>query len=144
MELIAVTPASGQQGTGIEPGQLRVEVYPTGENVPLGTAILDPGGRAEVAGVTYTYIREQQFTGILVKKDPGAPIVWLGCAMLAIGICATMFLRHHRIWFRVTETADGSRVQFASPDRRDSAFTKRFAELRIALTERLQEAERSN
>ncbi len=144
VELIAVTPASGQQGTGIEPGQLRVEVYPTGENVPLGTAILDPGGRAEVAGVTYTYIREQQFTGILVKKDPGAPIVWLGCAMLAIGICATMFLRHHRIWFRVTETADGSRVQFASPDRRDSAFTKRFAELRIALTERLQEAERSN
>ena len=137
--------ASGQTGTGIAPGQMRLEVYPRGQDTPLGTAILDQGDQVEVDGLTITFEREAQFTGILVKKDPGAGVVWLGCALLVIGTCATMFFRHHRIWFRVTETdGGGSLVQFASQDRQDTTFTRRFEELGSSLADQLGEAERTD
>lgn len=137
-ELFVIGSASGQTGTGIAPGQMRIEVYPAGQGVPLGTAILDQGGMIEVDGYSYTFEREAQFTGIIVKKDPGAGVVWLGCAMLIIGTCATMFFRHHRIWFRVTEAdGGGSLVQFASQDRQDTTFTRRFEELTASLADQL-------
>jgi hypothetical protein len=36
----------------------------------------------------------------------------------------TMFFRHQRLWVRVSETGEGTLVQMASPDRRDSGFTR--------------------
>ena len=145
LELFVIGSASGQTGTGIAPGQMRLEVYPRGQDTPLGTAILDQGDQVEVDGLVFTFEREAQFTGILVKKDPGAGVVWLGCALLVIGTCATMFFRHHRIWFRVTETDDGgSLVQFASQDRQDTTFTRRFEELGSSLADQLGEAERTD
>lgn len=138
LELFVIGSASGQTGgTGIAPGQMRIEVYPGGKETPLGTAILDPGGHVEVDGLNFTFEREQQFTGMIVKRDPGAGVVWLGCALLVIGTCATMFFRHHRIWIRVTGTDSGSLVQLASPDRQDTTFSRRFDEIGARLTEQL-------
>lgn len=139
LELFVIGSASGQTGTGIEPGQMRVEVYPAGQDSALGTAILDQGGEVTIEGLTYTFEREQQFTGLLVKRDPGTWLVWLGSALLVIGTCATMFFRHHRVWIRVTEHEDGSLVQMASPDRQDVTFTRRFNEMGAELAEKLND-----
>ncbi|MDI9628435.1 MAG: cytochrome c biogenesis protein ResB [Acidobacteriota bacterium] len=136
-ELFVIGSASGRTDTGIAPGQMRIEVYPGGEDVPLGTAILDQGGYVDVDGLTYTFEREQQFTGLLVKRDPGVGVVWLGSALLILGTCLTLLLRHHRIWFRVTETDDGSLVQMASPDRQDATFARRFGELAAKLSDKM-------
>lgn len=136
-ELFVIGSASGQTGTGIEPGQMRIEVYPKQNDVPLGTAVLDQSEQIEIDGLTYTFEREQQYTGLLVKRDPGAWVVWLGCALLMIGTCATMFFRHHRIWIRISPTDQGSLVQLASPDRQDTSFTRRFDELGATLDEKL-------
>ena len=138
LELFVIGSASGRTDTGIAPGQMRVEVYPSDGDVPLGTAILDQGGYVSVDGLTYTFEREQQFTGLLVKRDPGTGVVWLGSALLVLGTCLTMFLRHHRIWFRVTETGDGgSLVQLASPDRQDATFARRFDEISARLSDKV-------
>lgn len=128
-ELFVIGSASGRTGTGIEPGQMRIEVYPTGDDRPLGTAVLDQGGSVEVDGLSYSFEREQQFTGMLVKRDPGAGGL-VGFLLLVIGTCGTMLFRHHRIWIRVTDSDDGgSLVQLASPDRQDPSFTRQFAEV---------------
>ncbi len=31
-----------------------------------------------MAGLDVTFVRERQFTGLIVAKDPGALFVWLG------------------------------------------------------------------
>ena len=65
-------------------------------------------------------------------------MVWLGSALLVLGTCLTMFLRHHRIWFRVTETDDGgSLVHLASPDRQDATFARRFDEISARLSDKV-------
>jgi cytochrome c biogenesis protein len=50
---------------------------------------------------TYDGIDEKWSTGLQVAKDPGVWVVWLGCALMVIGICMAFFMSHRRIWIRV-------------------------------------------
>lgn len=119
-----ITPASGQVVADIPAGKAQIEVYRTAGKTPAWTTLMTAGQPAEGAGLTWNFTRERQYTGLMVSRDPGAPIVWLGAALLAIGTCWTMFVRHHRLWLRLESTAEGTRVQLASPDRHDQAYDR--------------------
>ena len=41
------------------------------------------------------------WTGLQVSKDPGANIVWLGSAIMIIGLIIAFFIAHHRAWVRL-------------------------------------------
>lgn len=130
--------ASGATGTGIAPGQIKVETYdsPTATEAQASTTI-DAGVPTKVGTYTYTFEREQKFTGLIVRRDPGTGIVWAGFGLLAAGTFLTMFLRHHRVWLRVTEEADGARVRMASPDRQDSGFARSFTDMAVRTSEQI-------
>lgn len=136
-EVYVVAPASGVTSSLIAPGQVRVEVYPAGVQEPIANEVIDQGETVSADDLRVTYEREQQFTGILVKKDPGALIVWIGCGLLVFGTCITMFFRHHRIWVRAEEVEGRTVVRLASPDKADSIFTRQFNELTDRLSTRL-------
>jgi cytochrome c biogenesis protein len=53
------------------------------------------------------------YTGLQVNKDPGVPIVWLGCFCMVAGLFFTFFTSHRRIWVRVLGTGTGSRIDVA-------------------------------
>ena len=127
--------ASGQMDSSIGPGQVRVEVYPVNSDTPLGSSVLSQGVPTQIGDLSYTFQRERQFTGLMVKQDRGAWIVWLGCLLIVLGTCYTMFFSHRRIWVRVTSTPDGSQVQLAAPDRPDSMAAQKFNELADAITQ---------
>ena len=132
--LVVVGSASGQTGTGIEPGQVGIEIYEGDTDNPIDRTTLDMGTPTTLGDYTFTFEREQQFTGMIVKKDPGTGIVWFGFLLLLIGTCMTMFARHRRMWVRVTETDDGALVQMASPDRQDSGFTRFFTDMAVRVS----------
>jgi len=70
----------------------------------------------------------KMFTGLQVAKDPGVNIVWLGCALMVIGIIMAFFLSHQRVWVRLAQGADG-RVEVVlagTASRNRLAFEKRF------------------
>lgn len=50
---------------------------------------------------TYDGADEKFYTGLQVAKDPGVWVVWLGCALMVVGICMAFFLSHKRLWVRV-------------------------------------------
>lgn len=122
--MYVISPASGQVGTGIAPGQVRVELRQGEKTAPLASTVIDMGAATPVGEYSFTFQREQQFTGMILRSDPGTGIVWVGFALLVVGTCMTMFFRHQRLWVRVSETKEGTLVQMASPDRRDSGFTR--------------------
>lgn len=119
-----ITPASGQVVDDIRAGEAQIEVYETTGEKPVYTSVLRPGQPQQGANLTWEFVRERQYTGLMMSKDPGAPIVWLGAALLAIGTCWTMFLRHHRLWFRLVPGQDGTTIKVGSPDRHDISFTR--------------------
>lgn len=127
--------SSGQRDSSIGPGQVRVEVYPASSDTALGSSVLSQGVPTQIGELSYTFQRERQYTGLIVKQDRGAWIVWLGSLLIVLGTCYTMFFTHRRIWVRVTPTADGAQVQLAAPDRPDSMAAQKFNDLADAITQ---------
>ncbi|MFP5415862.1 MAG: cytochrome c biogenesis protein ResB [Actinomycetes bacterium] len=119
-----ITPASGKVVPDIPAGSAQLEVYAGEADTPTFSRVLAPGDPVEAAGLTWTFVRERQYTGLMLSRDPGAPVVWTGAALLAIGTCWTMFLRHQRVWLRLEQVTGGTRVTLASPDRLDTAFSR--------------------
>lgn len=71
------------------------------------------------------------FTGLQVARDPGVNIVWLGCALMVLGIMIAFFMSHQRLWIRLSRAGDG-RVEVVlagSANRNRLAFEKRFEKL---------------
>jgi cytochrome c biogenesis protein len=49
-----------------------------------------------------------EYTGLQVRRDPGVWIVYLGCAIMAIGLYMAFFMSHRRLW--VQATASGGKT----------------------------------
>jgi len=54
--------------------------------------------------------RGPYYTGLQVTYDPGVWVVWLGCALMVLGILVAFFTYHKRIWVRITEGDKGQSV----------------------------------
>jgi len=87
--------------------------------------------------VTFSFggLTSKMFTGLQVAKDPGVNIVWLGCALMVIGIIMAFFLSHQRVWVRLAPGADG-RVEVVlagTASRNRLAFEKRFERIQTGV-----------
>jgi len=124
-----VIAASGRPDPNIKAGQVEVNVYPDLAKSASATQVVDQGKATTIAGLSYTFERTRQFTGLIVAHDPGAMIVWIGSTLLVIGLFLVFFFPHRRLWLRVRKTTGGSEILFASTMRRDSAFEPQFHQL---------------
>lgn len=116
--MYVISPASGQAGRGIAPGQVRAELRRGEKTAPLTSTVIDMGVATSAGDHSFTFQREQQFTGMILRNDPGTGIVWAGFALLVVGTCMTMFFRHQRLWVRAeTEACPGSRSRGAATSR---------------------------
>lgn len=64
---------------------------------------------ASTAGYAITWTRAGFFTGMVVKNDPGAPIIWTAFASLMTGLLLSFYFPRRRVWARLTEQ-DGVQV----------------------------------
>lgn len=65
-----------------------------GDRVP--TAVTD--------GYDIEFIGTSSWTGLVIKRDPGQPIIWLSFALLLAGLVITFYLPRVRVWARLTGT----------------------------------------
>lgn len=147
LRVFVVSPASGEVDPRIGPGQAQLEVYRSAGESPVGMRVLSEGDRQRIGGVDFTFLRERQFTGLIVARDPGSGLIWIGSTLLVLGMCMTFFFPHRRIRAVVRAAGDGgSEIGVAAIRRRDAAFAARFerlaAELREAIGEHEQPEER--
>lgn len=136
--------ASGEVDPRIAAGQMQLEIYKDGQDQPVATQVVSQGKPASVAGLTFTFVREARFTGLTVSRDPGAVWVWVGSALMVLGLFSVFFFPHRRIWVHVRPASGtgeagreaGSEVRFAAPLRRDLGSELKFRQLAadLALT----------
>jgi cytochrome c biogenesis protein len=122
--------ASGRVDAGIKPGQMQIEIF-QGSNteVPVGIEVVDPGVATTVAGLELTFVRERQYTGLIVARDPGGPLVWLGALLLVLGVMLVFFFPARRVWARISSATSGSRIQVAALASHDVTFETAFRSL---------------
>jgi cytochrome c biogenesis protein len=130
LTVYVVMAASGEVDPNIRAGQAQVEIYPDGASGPTATEVLSQGTPKTVAGLSYTFVRERRFTGLIVARDPGVWLVWTGSALLVGGVFLVFFFPHRRIWLSIRPTAGGgSRLVAAAQLKRDTAFRPQFLDV---------------
>ena len=90
-----------------------------------------------MSGLTFTFEREIQFTGLSVSRDPGTILVWLGSLLLVAGFTIGFSFPHRRLWGRLSVRPNGvGTLYVATPGRVshdvDRAFTNLVTDLRAA------------
>jgi cytochrome c biogenesis protein len=127
LTVYVVMPASGEVDPTIQAGQVQLEVYQAGSSSPVATQVISQGKPLTIGGLAYTFVRERQFTGLIVARDPGVWLVWTGSLFLVGGIFLVFFFPHRRIWL-TARSADGpgSVLRVAAKAKRDTAFEPQF------------------
>ena len=116
----------GGGDTVVKPGQMQVEVYTAGEGGQVAEGVVDQGKATELAGLTFTFERESQFTGLSVARDPGVTLVWLGALLLFVGFVIRFTMPHKRLWARIVARPNGAVVGMASLGSREAALGNEF------------------
>jgi cytochrome c biogenesis protein len=80
--------------------------------------------------------KQVQASVFQVTRGPGKIIVYLGCALLILGVFAMLYVRERRLWCWVTGGGDGSRCTMAlSSNRRTLDADREFESLKTQLLE---------
>ena len=130
LTVFVVGAASGEVDPNIKAGEMQLEIYRSGgDGVPIATEIVSQGKPATISGLTYTFDREQQFTGLIVASDPGVQIVWGGAILLVGGLFLVFFFPNRRIWACLRRTAQGTELRLGAGSRHDATFGTDFQQL---------------
>jgi len=132
-----VVGTSGSSDPLVKPGQMRLEIYGAQDGQVRATRTVDQGEAAEIEGLTFTFERELQFTGLSVARDPGTPLVWLGSLLLIAGTFLVLTYPHRRVWARIVMRPDGiGQLSLAGAGKRDldsnTEFTNLIVDIRAA------------
>ncbi len=137
----------GTLGSGdpkVKPGQMELDLYTADTGTQVDTVVLDQGSAGTVGGLTVTFDRESQFTGLSVARDPGVTLVWLGALLLFVGFVIRFTIPHKRVWARITARGNGGAVLgLASLGNREAALTTEFENLVTTVRQALQAPARS-
>lgn len=119
--------ASGEVDAQIKPGQMQFEIFQgTDTENPVALQVVDQGKPVSLAGLDFTFVRERQFTGLIVARDPGAVFVWGGALLLVLGVALVFFFPTRRIWARISSANTGSRIRVAALASHDVTFETAF------------------
>lgn len=87
-------------------------------------------------------VQPKYYTGLQVSKDPGVPIVWLGCIIMMLGCFMTFFTSHRRVWVQVSRIGNGIKISVAGTANKNPIGLNRHLEgLTNDLRNRLDERE---
>lgn len=130
LKLLEATEEVREFAPGFSGPAARIEVTPKGaapitfiafKNFPEVNA---QRGDALIFG--YEGSNAKQYTGLQVAKDPGVWVVWLGCALMVIGIGVAFFMSHKRIWVVVSK---GHARMYGNANKNQAAFQMQFEEI---------------
>lgn len=80
-------------------------------------------------------VRLMSYTGLQVVKDPGTPLVWMGCTFLIIGFMMALLMDHEIVWVAGEVTGENEyRVRVAGRAvRHPGVYAARFDRQRLRL-----------
>jgi cytochrome c biogenesis protein len=87
----------------------------------------------------YLFKAQQRYaTGLQVAKDPGVYLVYLGFALMLLGLYVAFFLSHRRIWFMIRENERETCVDIkATTNKNMTGFAGEFDNLAVLIEKEL-------
>ncbi len=88
-----------------------------------------PDQQIDGATVSFEGFFAKQYTGLQVAKDPGVWVVWIGCAVLILGLVVSFFFSHQRVWVRIPRGPGKEVVLAGSASKNRVGFERVFEQL---------------
>ena len=133
-----VAPADARMDPLIMAGQMRIELYRGDFNTPIAMEILDPGQPKTIAGLEFTFLRERQFSGFQITKDPGNMLIWIASGLFILGLVLVFYFPHRQVWARAHAEGEGrSRLIVRTTSVRSFAVASSFESLAEQLANEL-------
>ncbi|MDQ6971286.1 MAG: cytochrome c biogenesis protein ResB, partial [Mariprofundaceae bacterium] len=102
-------------------------------------------GMNNLSGVPWPFIPilddfdQKYYTGLELAQDPGMNIVWIGSAMLVIGLCIMFYVPHRKVWVVLKEEGEGVEITLGAMSNRNKlGFENEFHLLLTRIDEALQ------
>lgn len=73
-------------------------------------------------------IEQQYYTGLQVVRDPGVPLVAGGGFLMIAGLVVIYFLSHKRLWIRIDDFKERTRISIAGRSNRNVGGMKRLVD----------------
>ncbi len=111
---------------------IRVKIWFRHDTEPAETFWLLSGEKRVVKAGSHTYLfsaKQRYATGLQVVKDPGVWIVYVGFALLLLGLYIAFFLSHKRIWVHIHNEVKASIDIFATTNKNKASLEKDIQEL---------------
>ena len=122
-------PTNGERGPGVQLKRTEgsdVTDFWLFKNTPQ----LDAGDRPDRYALAFEGLEDSYVSSIEAVRDPGLPLVWVGGALLLIGLALTLGGSHRRLWARI----DGEEVLVAGmTQRRARQFEQLFDALAVTV-----------
>jgi cytochrome c biogenesis protein len=77
-----------------------VETTFVGGAAPGRTYVVD------TSDLRITFEEVTAYSGVIVKRDPGAGVVWVSFALLIVGVALTFYLPRRRVWARLAPSGE--------------------------------------
>jgi cytochrome c biogenesis protein len=76
------------------------------------------------------------YTGLQLARDPGMNVVWVGSAILVIGLCIMFYMPHRKLWLIIRPESKHLNISLAGMAVRNPiAFDRAFHDLLTKLDE---------
>jgi len=80
------------------------EIFRGQQRIDNNFTLLNNPLKFDEGSIMFTDFQSGYFTGLSVRKDPGVPIVWIGCAVMVVGMFISLFWQHRKIWAVISES----------------------------------------
>jgi len=70
------------------------------------------------------------YTELQISRDPGLPVVWIGCLLMVAGLFLSFYLSYKRVWVRLSVESGEAIMEMGGRSYKDrSGFEKEFGRL---------------
>jgi cytochrome c biogenesis protein ResB len=97
---------------------------------------LDPGQSVTVGDRQYTFQGQREFSGIQVKRDRSDYLIWIGAALVVLGLMVTFWVPRRRFWARIAKARSYLAGQAPSHAKYSRELRRLAAEAGAGLPER--------
>jgi cytochrome c biogenesis protein len=144
MTAYVVMPAQGHFDPLLEPGQVLVELYRDDSSGLVDRGSLEQGVPQTLGGLYFTFVRERQFSGFQVTRDPGNLLIWIASGLFVLGLVSVLYFPHRQVWAHVQhQPPGGSQVSMRTTSTRSFAVAREFEGLAKEMTQALSFNEES-
>jgi cytochrome c biogenesis protein len=128
---------------GVDPaipaGSVRLELFEPRQARPSAIETLAQGEPKDSLGYTFEFVRERQFSGLQVVRNPAVPVIWLACSFMLVGMLIVFNFPLRRVWVRLDPAESGGvRIRLAAVSNRDVLFAREFERLTLQIDEQVR------